>query len=261
VDSDLGAIMNVTSQLLRVFLVDKQLRGLQSRLHAAEKFLGEQDRQLVDLNAKKASLETQHKHLRAVVGEAESEMKSLDARMEQLREQMNNAKTNKEYKAFLTEVNTYKVDRDALETKTIEQMTKVDDLKKQIEQIDAARADREKLRVVAGGDRDTREAEIRERVTELKAQRIELASKVSAEALKTLERMVHERGEDAMAPLEEQDRRRHEYTCGACMMALPVETVAALLSTGRLTHCASCGCLLYIEKELAEAIASSGSKR
>lgn len=253
--------MNATAQLLRVFLVDQQLRGLQSRLHSAEKFLGEQDRQLKELTARKAQLESQHKQLRAVIGEAESEMKSLDARMEQLREQMNNTKTNKEYKALLTEVNTYKADRDALETKTIEQMTRLDELKTQLDQVETQRVEREKLRTVAGGDRDSRAAEIRERVEELKAQRVELASKVPPEALRTLDRMVHERGEDAMAPLQEQDRRRHEYTCGACMMALPVETVAALLSSGKLTHCASCGCLLYIEKELAESIASSGSKR
>ena len=48
--------------------------------------------------------------------------------------------------------------------------------------------------------------------------------------------------EDAMASIEVLDKRRHEISCTACMMTLPVETLNSLL-TGSLTNCPSCGCL------------------
>jgi predicted nucleic acid-binding Zn-ribbon protein len=253
--------MDVTSKLLSVFLVDKQLRGLQSRLHAAERFLGEQDKQLQQIDAKRTALETQVRQLKVTIADAEGQTKSIDERMAHLRDQMGAAKTNKEYKAFLTELNTYKADRDALETSTLEQMGKLDELKKQLAEFDSQKSEREKVRTVAGGDRDSREAEIKDRVAELKAQRAKLAAEVPADALKTLEKLIHEREDDAMAPLEEHDRRRHEYTCGSCMMALPVEKLSALLSNGRMTHCPSCGCLLYLEAELHKQLTAPASKR
>lgn len=253
--------MDVTSKLLRVFLVDKQLRGLQSRLHTAEKFLGEQDKHLQQIEGKRAALEAQIRQLKVTVADAESQTKGIDDRMAHLRDQMGAAKTNKEYKAFLTELNTHKADRDSLETSTLEQMAKLDELKKQLAEFDSQRSEREKMKSVAGGERDTREAEIKDRVAELKAQRAQLAAEVPAEALKMLEKLIHEREDDAMAPLEEHDRRRHEYTCGSCMMALPVEKLSALLSNGRITHCPSCGCLLYLEAELAKQLTAPASKR
>lgn len=253
--------MDVTSKLLQVFLVDKQLRGLQSRLFTAEKFLSEQDKQLQQLEAKRAALDTQLMQLRAAIGESEGETKHIDERMAHLREQMNTAQTNKEYKAFLTELNTYKVDRDKLETATLQQMAKLDELKKQHDEMATQLGERQKMKSVAGGERDSRAAEIKDRVEELKVKRQQLAEDVPAETLRTLERLISERGDEAMAPLEEHDRKRHEYTCGACMMALPIEKASALMSGGKITHCPSCGCFLYIEAELAKQLAAPAGKR
>src|SRR6185295_7164516 len=118
-------------KLLRVFRVDQQLQGLQSRLRAAEKFLEEQTKQLQQIETKRDTVHTQLKQMQATVADHEGEMARLDARVEQLREQMNAARTNKEYKAFLTEINTIKADRSAAETAALEVMTKADELKKQ----------------------------------------------------------------------------------------------------------------------------------
>ena len=65
------------------------------------------------------------------------------------------------------------------------------------------------------------------RVTELKKQRDAVAKEVPADALAILEELIARRGDDAMAHVEVLDRRNHEWTCGACMMALPVQTASA----------------------------------
>jgi len=248
--------MSVTEKLLRVFRVDQQLRGLQSRLRAAERFLDEQVRQLQQIDARRDTLSAQLKQLQAVAGDNEGEMKRLDARIETLREQMNNAKTNKEYKAFLTEVNTLKADRSQYETAALEQMTKIDELRKQIETLDAERAEREKVRGVAHEDKSKRADEIKDRLVQLQAERDGLVKEVPLDALKTYDEMVRQRGDEAMAPIEELDRRRHEYTCSSCQMALPMETLSNLLrpstSNAPLTRCVSCGAILYLEADAAE---------
>jgi predicted nucleic acid-binding Zn-ribbon protein len=250
--------MSVTEKLLRVFRVDQQLTGLQSRLRGAEKFLGEQTKQLTALDAKREAITAQLRQFQTIAADHEGEMARLDARVEQLREQMNNAKTNKEYKAFLTEVNTLKADRSTHETAALEVMTKADDLKKQLAELDNQRDERQKVTRVADEDRGKRAEEIRDKLKELVAEREKLVHEVPADVLKAYTDLVARLGEDAMAPLNELDRRRHEYTCGNCQMALPVESVNSLLKgtagTHGVTRCVSCGCILYIEKETVESL-------
>ena len=64
-----------------------------------------------------------------------------------------------------------------------------------------------------------------------------------------------------MAPIEELDRRRHEYTCSSCQMAVPVETLSTLLRpsspTKPITRCVSCGAILYLETAMAERLQGS----
>ncbi|MBS0186790.1 MAG: hypothetical protein JSS51_01905 [Planctomycetes bacterium] len=253
--------MNVTSKLLSVFKVDKQFRGLRSRLSAAEKFLAEQNRQIEQINAKKSSLEAQQRQLAAAAANFEGEVKRLDARMATIREQMNSAQTNKEYKAFLTEVNTIKAERDRQETSALEQMGKVEEVKRQIDELEKSRAERERMQAVAVSDRDQRAAEIKDKLADLQNQRDTLARDIPKDTLVLFERLVQTRGDEAMAHIEEADRRRHEYHCGSCMMALPIEAVNGLLVSGKLTRCASCQCILYIDEELAKSMKEPAGKR
>lgn len=253
--------MDVTAKLLRVFLVEKQIRGLQTRLKAAERFLNEQTSQVTQLDARKSTLDAQLKQFTAAAKQAEGEAARLEARMSVLREQMNSAQTNKEYKAFLTEVNTFKAEKERAEQAALEAMTKLDELKKQAVEIDAQRGEREKMRVVASSERDTRAAEIKDRLEELTRERATVTADVPGDALRTLEMLVKLRGEDAMAPIEIQDRKRHEFTCGSCQMSLPLDTVSGLMSKRKLTTCVSCGCILYLGEEEAKSLQPTANKR
>jgi len=246
--------MDVTAKLLRVFIVDKQLRGLQSRLGSAERFLGEQTREIDSLDSKRSTLDTQLKTNAAQAADFEGEMARLDAKMATLRKQMDEAQTNKEYKAFLTEINTFKADRDALETKALELLTKSDEIKKQAAELTGKRSEREQVQKVAAGERDQRFKEIENRLNELKVERKRLAAEVPAEVMGVFQRLVDQRGDDAMGPVEIADRKRHEYHCGVCMMALPVDVVSGLMSSGNLTLCKSCQCILYLDEEGKKAM-------
>lgn len=251
--------MDVTNRLLRVYQLDRQLAGLQSRLRTAERFLAEQTRQLETIDTKRTALNRQLKQLAASIGNLENDMASIDQRLEQFREQMNAARTNKEYKAFLTEVNTLKADKAKLEEEALGHMTRSDELKTQLGELETQRAERERMQGVAKGQRQERESEIADRLQELQRDREQAATEVPPEVLADYERLYQHREEDAMAPVEIADVKRHEYHCGACMMSLPMQTGVALLG-GQLTNCPNCQCILYLPAEAAEAITPS-SKR
>ncbi len=252
--------MSVTDQLLVVFRVERQIRGLTGRLGSAEAFYQEQARLLKVLETKHEAVKGQLRQLTASIANEEVEIKSLDEKIEKLRDQMNNAKTNREYKAFLTELSTFKADRDRIEEGTLEHLSKSDEIKAQLDDIDNQIVERTKVKQIAAQDRTAREEEIRDQLAELKEERLRVVQGVSQSALDRLEALLESHEEDAMAPIEIQDRRRKEFTCGGCMMNLPIEAANALLSHGGLTQCTSCGCLLYVEGETADAF-NVGAKK
>lgn len=252
--------MTVTKKLLALFRVDKEIRGLSTRLNAAERFLGEQTRQLADIATRASSLEAQLRQLQAAAGNAEGESKRLEEKINGLREKMNAAQTNKEYKALLSEVNNLKEQRSSFEDEALGHMEKIEEIKGRLSELQSAKADREKVRSVAETDRQERADEIAGKLAELRAKRDELASEVPADALRIYEELLAQRGEDAMAPLEVVDRKRHEYICGSSMMSVPIE-VASSLVQGKLTLSPNDGCILYLTEQTEEILVSSFVKR
>ncbi len=241
--------MTVTAKLLKLFRVDQQLRGLKTRLNAAERFLAEQDKQLKAIEASLVSLETQTRKTKASLANDENEAKSIGQRMEHIRTQMETASNSKVYSAYLTELNTLKTQKEATEKRAIEQMEAVQKLETQV--ADAAKQKTERTGIVdkAKVDRNARASEIKGRVDELTKQRAVLADEVPKTVLKDFEDLVDKRGDDAMANVEVLDRRNHEWTCTACGMALPMETINGL-SMGRITRCSSCQCFLFTEEDV-----------
>jgi predicted nucleic acid-binding Zn-ribbon protein len=243
--------MTVTKQLLELFRVDKQLRGLRNRLDTAERFLSQQSQLLTGLDAQKKQLESESKLLKATHANEEGEAARLEKKLTALREQMNTAKNSKEYNAILAELNTFKTEKSGIETRVLEGMARVDEIKGKLEAISAQHAERTKIVQGAKADRDARHAEIKERLEELTAQRSTLVQAIPTGIKTEFENLVKTRGDEAMVAVEIIDKRAHECSCSACMMAIPVEAVNGLL-TGKLTKCPSCRCFLYMETETWE---------
>ncbi|MBC7835292.1 MAG: hypothetical protein H7Y88_09365 [Phycisphaerales bacterium] len=238
--------MTVTSQLLELFRVDKQLRGLRSRLDQAERFLEAQQRQFTDITQRAGNISVQAKHLRASLKNDEGEVARLDAKVNQVREQMNSAATAKEYNAFLAELSNLKDAKTAVEEKVIEAMGRVEALEAEQATLSAQKSERERILAGAKAERDARESEIKQRLEELTTQRANLATMIPGDVLRTFEQLVVLRGDEAMSVVEVVDRRNYEYSCSACMMTLPMETVNSI-ARGQLTRCVSCGCVLFTE--------------
>jgi len=252
--------MSVTKQLLALFRVDKEIRGLSSRLDGAERFLGEQTRQLADIATKVASLEAQLRQLQASASNAEGEGKRLEVHVDELREKMNNAQTNKEYKALLSEVNNLKEQRSSFDEEAIGHLEKIEQIKAKLVELETAKGEREKVRSVAETERKERADEIASKLAELRAKRETLAEEVPANAMSVYEELLEQRGDDAMAPLEIVDRKRHEFVCGSSMMSVPVE-VAAQLMQGKLTISPNDGCILYLTEQTEEVLVSTFAKK
>lgn len=245
--------MSVTAKLVRLYKVEEQIRGLTTRLNAADRRWQELTRQAQALEQKATSLRSQAKQLEATAGVDENEVKSIEARIERLRQQMNSAKTNKEYSTFQTEIANLKADKGQVEERALGSMAKLDEFRASLAQIDAEHNERVADAAAARKDRDERAAEIKDRLAELQAERLAASKDVPERALAAFEERIAQGHEEIMAPLEEHDRRHVEYACGACQVLLPMEKLNGLMGRGDLTTCSACGVILYLEEAVRES--------
>ena len=93
--------MSLTENLVNLFPLDAQVRGLRKRLESAERYFSGQSRHVEELETQRRELETRHRQIQAKIGNLEGETAVLDERLEKLRNELNAATTNKQYSAVL----------------------------------------------------------------------------------------------------------------------------------------------------------------
>lgn len=246
--------MGLNEALHALFLVDQQLRGLESRLDGARQHVRAQQIKIEQLTRQRDELADRLKHAQAAAANFENEANAAEQRIANLREQMNSAKTNKEYSAFLVEMNTLKIDKGKVEELALAEMTKADVLTQEQQGVNELLAQQMKIKERADADLAEREGEVADRLAELKTEHAEQAAKVPAEALAVFTRLGDQFDGEAMSPVIEEDRRRLEYICGGCYIQIPVERVNQLATQDMLVQCPSCGRVLYLEPELRESM-------
>jgi len=248
--------MNLTEKLLHLYRIDMQLRGLQSRLDSARQYYNAQNHHLSVLEQEQQELTTRKHQLQATIANLENEIAGIDERIEKIRSELNNAVNKKQYDAALEELTHAKDKRSQTEERMLEEMEKVEDVDTRLGELEHQIADRARVRDVAKAQLDERQAEVGDRLSELKQQREQAADDVPGDALRVFEESAEMHDGEAMAEIEEIDRRNREYACGACNMHLPFETVA-LLTAGEdaIIRCSACGRILYMQQEMRGALA------
>lgn len=239
----------LTDALHTLFLVDQQVRGLESRLEGAQRHVNAQQTKIDQLSRQLQELKDQLRHTQAQEASAEAEAEGFEQRIEKLRDQMNNVKTNKEYSALLVEVNTLKVDKSKVEERALALLTQTETLQEEVSQVEGQLADQEKIKRVADQELARRTEEVSDQLEALKAQRAEAASHVPPDALAVFDRLAETTDGEAMTHVVQEDARRMEYTCGGCYMTIPAERVNQLYSADKLVRCPSCGRILYLDQE------------
>ncbi len=247
--------MTLMESLLKLHLVDANLRGLRSRLDSSERYLAQQERELAAIDDRLRELSTRRLHLQARIANLETEAGQLDERIEKFRGDLNSAANAKQYQAVLSEVETVKARRREVDEHTLVEMESLEGLQQQVAELTGEREERAKLRDVALARRDERAAEVGDRLHELERERMEAAALVPDTALGVFEHVADLHDGEAMAPVEEISRRHREYACGECHMHLPFEAISTLAgAVAQVVQCPSCRRILYLKDEVKGAL-------
>ena len=247
--------MSLMDNMVALFRVDAQVRALRGRVDSARRYFDAQERQLAELSSRMAELKARRRQVAAAAGLLENEVATVDERIEKLRKELNTSASNKQYSAVLAEMTTIKENRRGLDEKLLAEMVQAEKLDGDIEALEGEVAERKGVRDVAKAQFDERRAEVAERLAELEVERSVKAAAVPPSELETFDELADMYDGEAMAILNEVDRRRREYACDACHVHVPFETLSQLLGGGSsLVRCSACGRILFLNDELRGAI-------
>jgi len=179
----------------------------------------------------------------------ELELKSNDETIAKLRASLNSAKTNKEYAALLTQLNTMKADNSKVETQTLELMKDIEsdesecgDIQKQIdEQKQALDQTRKESEVLA------RKYQIQ--INEIQTEWDQVAKSIPTEKLEIFNRVAETYDGQAVVGVDQQEGNKGAYSCGGCFMGVPAESVNMLMTKDDIIRCPNCTRILVLSSE------------
>jgi predicted nucleic acid-binding Zn-ribbon protein len=236
--------------LVKLFKADQALREAQARLHAAARNVRVQERKVAELSEKLKLAQTKLKEQQAQAGQLDLDLKTRDAHIERLRTQQQTAKNNKEYQAFLVEINTAKVDRNKVEDETLKVLEAVERGQNEAGAMQLQlEAEQKKLAQLQAESGDA-VAQLTAEVEALQPARDAAAEAAPLRARDAFERLSERFEGEAMSHIAKPDRRREEYVCSACNMSLVADVYNKLHSRDDLVVCPSCGRILYIPEDL-----------
>ncbi|MBT7657231.1 MAG: hypothetical protein HN568_02370 [Phycisphaerae bacterium] len=250
--------MPLIDNLLTLYKVDRQVRSLQSRVESAQLYLKVQTKLMTAIAVELSENELRLKQHKSNIAVAETETGSIDARVERLREDLNKAVNDKEYKALLAEVNTLKDQRKAFEDEMLIEMASVETLDTTLVEITAKIDERKKITKVAEKELDVRQDEIAEQLAELEKERATAASVIPADILEDFDEIADDYEGESMASIEIIDKKRKEYSCNSCSLHLPLESIVQLMANDdTIVKCGQCDRILFLGQASKEALAPS----
>ena len=209
-----------------VILKENQLRTLQNTLEAKKEEI-----QLTKIQADRLELE----------------IKSTDQTLAKYRAALNLAKSNKEYAAILSELNTTKADSSKIESQTLELIKMIDIDQSQCDQI-KAQIEQEKNELNEIRKQTEEQAKKFEtEIAEIEREWQGAAKDAPAGALDVFKRVAETYDGEAIAEIEIHDQKSGIYTCGGCFMSLTTETANTLLSRDEIIRCPNCTRILYFK--------------
>jgi len=241
--------------LVKLYQADQKLREAQARLDAVSRNARIQERRVADLTERLRLEQATLKEQQSQAGQLELDLKTREAKIERLRAQQQNAKTNREYQTFLIEINTEKLDKGKSEESLLKIMETVEkgqaETRELTASLDAEKAKLESIRTDIGDQVKQLQGE----VDSLRPAREEAAASVTPQARQAFERLADRFDGEAMSALAKPDRRREEYVCTSCNMDLVTDVYNKLHGRDELMFCPSCHRILYIPDDLPVELA------
>ena len=230
---------SIASVLGEIHQIQRQLSDLSSRLRMGQRTIQTQMVVAQQITTRLEQTRAEHRQIAQIAKTKESQLAQSEAALKRRREQMQEAKNNKEYLALQMQIQADEAANAVLADEAFEAMEKVENFAPKIEAVE------KELQQV-----ENQLKKLEENITKEQPV-IEVDQARCSERLKTAElklprefKEIYTRlarsmgGEQALAAITNQE------FCGGCRQLIPISFVAQIVQ-GKPVTCKSCGRLLY----------------
>ena len=242
---DTHLVIQLQSLDQRITALEKEIAALPKHIAVIEKTLESHIRKL---EADRAALVANQKDRKKLEGDIQMH----EQKISKLRDQMLQAKTNEQYKAFQHEIEYIEKEIRKAEDRILELMSESEPLDINVKKAEVAL--KEEKQVVEGEKARARErtASDQTQLVQLRAERVEVTGKLPPATVSTYQKI--RRKWNSVVIAEAVDSR-----CSACQIVLRPQYLQDLKRGDELMLCESCGRFLYYNRKVSvEDVASVG---
>jgi len=227
--------------LKTVAALDAKILELEAQQNSIPKLVEEKKGSLTRTRGELEKKNAEFKDLLAKTSLKENDLKAAEQAVIRFREQIGQAKSNKEFQALQHEILSKEADNARLEDAVLLQMQKSD---KKKEERDAVAAELKEAENRIADECAALEQELgglASTIEELRKKRRAAEAGVPADVLAKYDRLIERRGQTALVAVV-------GGTCQGCFMQLRAETMAHLKKGADLVFCHSCARILYLDE-------------
>jgi hypothetical protein len=226
--------------LIKLQSVENRLRAAKAKLARCRRNVIIQENQVRSLQNAFEAKKEEIQLTKVQCNRLELELKTRDEEIAKLRAALNSAKTNKEYAALLTQLNTTKADNSKIETQVLELMKDIEADEAECEnihkQIDGQKQQLEQNRTEAEQLAEKYQAEI----GEIQKEWDQVAQTLPDGPLEIFKRVAETYDGQAVAVVEQHEGKTGTYSCGGCFMNIAAEFVNLLMTKDEIIRCPNC---------------------
>ena len=240
----MGSVLN---GLIKLQSVENRLRAVKAKLSRCRRNVIIQENQVRSLqNALEAKAE-EIQLTKIQSDRLELELKTKDEAIARLRASLNAAKTNKEYAAVLTQLNTTKADNSKIETQILELLKNIEADEAESAEIQSQIDEQKQKLEQTRKETELSAAKFETEIKEIHDQWIQVAQTIPPESLEVFKRVAETYDGEALAIIDKQEGKTGAYSCGGCFMGITAESVNLLMTKDDIIRCPNCTRILILE--------------
>lgn len=239
----MGPVLN---GLLKLQSVETRLRAAKAKLARCRRSVIVQENQIRTLTN---SLEAKKEEITLTKVQAdrlELELKSRDDAVNHLRAALNTSKTNKEYAAVLTQLNTTRADNSKIEGQVLDLMKDIEVDEQECKKIEEQIEDQKKILDHTRSEAENLGIKYQAEIDQIQAEWNNVSKEIPAASLEVFNRVAETYDGEAMAVISEQEGKTSAYSCGGCFMNITHETVNLLMTKDDIIRCPICTRILVL---------------
>ncbi len=222
--------------------IDLQITEHEKKMQSSPKMIQQMDQEIQAMSEKVAAEKEILEELEKERKRKEKELEAEKEKVKKLEAKLYEVKTNKEYQALLSEIETVKQTNGKEEEEIIEIMEKTEVLKKDFKETSIHLEEHQKVAETEKARLQKEMTSIDKTIVELKKQRDSLLSVVDNGLRETYQMLIERRGGVAVVNVK-------NGVCLGCFMNIPPQLFIEATKNNRLILCPSCNRIFYFIEE------------